>query len=95
MEIQILVLGLTAYNEQELKEIVNLLKGEYDLKKLPSNDNYLLCLVPKNDVVEISEEMDELSKHHNNPAWEIISRNIESQAQLDSLATELYFEGNA
>ena len=92
MEIQILVLGLNCYTNQELEQLATLFNEEYNLKKLPSSEYYLLCLIPENDVVEISEEMEEISKYHSNPAWEIITRNINSQAELDSLANQLYFE---
>lgn len=92
MEIQILVIGLNCYQEQELQELITLLKDSYNLKKLPSSEHYILYLIPENDGVEISEELEDISKHHSNPAWEIITRNINNQTELDSIANELYFE---
>lgn len=94
MEIKILIVGIKCYNEKELKELISLLKDDFKLKKLPSSDEYLLCCVPDNEVKDISEEMHEISKGHSNPAWEIITRQINSQTDLEELPIALYFEAN-
>lgn len=92
MILKILVIGLKCYDERELQEIIFLAKENYKLKKLPSSDHYLLCVIPDNEEVEIMEEMEEISKSHGNPAWEIITRTINSQAELTALPTILYYE---
>jgi len=92
MEINILVIGIKAYNDRELNELVFLLKEEYHLKKLPSSEEYLLCCVPDNEITEITEELTEISERHNNPAWEIITRKISSQLELERLPMILYHE---
>lgn len=92
MEINILVIGLKAYNDRELNELFSLLNEEYRLKKLPSSEEYLLCCVPDNETTEITEELTEISKKHNNPAWEIITRKINSQLELEGLPIILYYE---
>lgn len=92
MEMNILIVGVKCYNEKELKELIFLLKENFKLKKLPSSEQYLLCCVLDSDVVEISEELEEISKGHSNPAWEIVTRRINNQKDLDELPTILYLE---
>lgn len=92
MEMNILIVGVKCYNEKELKELVFLLKEDFKLKKLPSSEQYLLCCVPDSDVVEISEELEDISKSHSNPAWEIVTRQINNQKDLDELPTVLFLE---
>lgn len=92
MIIKILVIGLTCYSDQEITEITSLLKEEYEIKKLPSSKHYLLALVSEHEVIEIIEEMEEISKTHSNPAWEIITREINNQIELENLPHVLFHE---
>ncbi|MCL4639024.1 MAG: hypothetical protein M5Z89_08545 [Olivibacter sp.] len=90
MEIQVLVVGITCFNFGELKSIKELLQKEYDLKRLPSNDAYLLCYVPKGLEEDILRDLDDMN--FVNPAYEIITREINTQAELEALSYQLLFE---
>lgn len=92
MEIKILVIGVKNYNERELKEVIFLIKEEFKLKKLPSSEEYLICCIPDHDITEIQEELEELSKNHSNPSWEIITKKVNNQSELEALPKILYYE---
>jgi len=90
MEIQILVVGITRFRMDELKAIKELLRDEYDLKRLPSNDTYLLCYVPEGLEDDILSDLNDMN--FMNPAYEIIIRDINSQAELQALSYQLLLE---
>ncbi|WP_028298739.1 hypothetical protein [Olivibacter sitiensis] len=90
MEMQILVVGITCFSMDDLKQIKGLLRDEYGLKRLPSNDTYLLCYVPEGLEDDILSDLDD--RHFSNPAYEIIRRDINSQAELEALSYQLLLE---
>lgn len=92
MKIKILVLGITCYEEQELKEIVSLLETEFNVFKLPSNETYSLFAIRDEEEEDITLEMEDLSSSHSNPAWEIISREFNNNSELQKLADVLVLE---
>lgn len=92
MELTILIIGLKKYNEKELDEIISLAKDDYQLMRLPSNEHYLICAVNEIEVEEIRADLEEISRSHSNPAWEIQTRNINSQSDLELLPTILFYE---
>lgn len=92
MELNILIIGVKKYTEKELNEIISITRDDYQLKRLPSNEHYLICAVNEFEVEDITSDLEEISKSHFNPAWEIQTRNINSQSELEALPSILLYE---
>jgi hypothetical protein len=90
MRLNVLVINTEIIKGDDLEANINIAKNDYECARLPSFNHYLLCAVHDDDVEDILTDIEDL--HISNPAYEITTREVNNQTELNSLSFILQAE---
>lgn len=90
MKLNVFVVNTEIIQGDDLENIIKIAKDDYDCKRLPSHNHYLLCAVHDDYVDDLLSDVEALDI--SNPAYEITVRDIKSQAELEALSLILQLE---
>ncbi|MEN0053559.1 MAG: hypothetical protein AAGC65_07810 [Mucilaginibacter sp.] len=90
MKLNVLVINTDIIKGENLEAVIQIAKNDYECLRLPSSNHYILCAVLDEYVDDILTDLEDLNL--SNPAFEITSREINSQIELEALSLILQME---
>lgn len=90
MKLNVLVINTDIIKGEDLKAVIDIAKDDYQCARLPSQNHFLLCAVHDDYLEDILTDLEDLNI--SNPAYEITTREINNQAELEALSIILQLE---